>query len=316
MLRRLILLCPVALSACGEGRPAVEWPELIPAGIDLTFGTSPEDLARGIEQREQLTQARAVLLRDPTDETAIIWYGRRMAYLGYFDNAVEIYATGLELYPDSAKLLRHRGHRYITLRKLDQAARDYERAAELIRGQEDEVEPDGQPNSRNIPTSTLHTNIWYHYGLAQYLRGELESAATCYANCLSASTNHDMEVAARYWLYLTLERLGRSEQAEAVLEPLAAEWHIIENHAYHRLLRLYKGELGLDAFAAEKKGTTAAGTLGYGIARYHLIRGERERGAELLREVVAAGPSNAFGCIAAEADLQRAQASQAPATRR
>ena len=38
------------------------------------------------------------------------------------------------------------------------------------------IEPDGQPNARNIPTSTLNSNIYYHLGLAQYLKGEFEAA--------------------------------------------------------------------------------------------------------------------------------------------
>mgnify|MGYP006178114509 CR=1 FL=1 len=49
---------------------------------------------------------------------------------------------------------------------------DLERAASLVRGRPDEVEPDGAPNRFNIPTSTLQSNIWYHLGLAYYMRGE------------------------------------------------------------------------------------------------------------------------------------------------
>src|SRR5678816_2058388 len=92
--------------------------------------------------------------REPSAEN-IVWLGRRTAYLGKFQEAIDVFTGGTRLY-------RHRGHRFITVRNLLRAQEDLERAAELIKAQPDEVEPDGQPNARGIPTSTLHSNIWYH----------------------------------------------------------------------------------------------------------------------------------------------------------
>src|SRR5215213_4686900 len=54
--------------------------------------------------------------------------------------------------PDDPRLYRHRGHRYITVRDLGPAILDFEKAARLIEGRPDEVESDGLPNSKNIPT--------------------------------------------------------------------------------------------------------------------------------------------------------------------
>ena len=50
---------------------------------------------------------------------------------------------------------RHRGHRYISIRQLDNAISDFEHAASMIDGQPNEIEPDGMPNARGIPVSTL-----------------------------------------------------------------------------------------------------------------------------------------------------------------
>ena len=44
----------------------------------------------------------------------------------------------------------------------------------LVAAKPDEVEPDGAPNARGIPRSTLQSNIWYHLGLAQYLAGDFD----------------------------------------------------------------------------------------------------------------------------------------------
>ena len=52
-------------------------------------------------------------------------------------------------------------------------------------------------------------------------------------------------------------------------------------------------------------GASQVSQVGYGVANWYLVNGERERALELMREIVA-GPSwAAFGRIASEADLAR-----------
>ena len=46
----------------------------------------------------------------------------------------------------------------------------------------------------------------------------------------------DLLVATSHWLYMTLRRLGRDDEARQVLKPIHADMYIIENHSYHRLL--------------------------------------------------------------------------------
>ena len=89
---------------------------------------------------------------------------------------------------------------------------DLKKAAELTKGKPDEVEPDGQPNARNIPTGTLQFNIWYHLGLAQYLTGRNKDALHSYLECLKVSKNPDALVATTHWLYMTLRRLNRPQR--------------------------------------------------------------------------------------------------------
>ena len=60
---------------------------------------------------------------------------------------------------------------------------------------------------------------------------------------MDVSKNPDMLVATTYWYYLALARQGRSAEAAALLAPISAGMDIIENASYHRLLRLFKGEL-------------------------------------------------------------------------
>ncbi len=253
-----------------------------------------------------LAVAQANFDHDPDSEENLIWLGRRTAYLWQYKKAAEIYSDGLEKHPDSYKLLRHRGHRYISLRQFDKAVADYKRASELIAGVEDEVEPDGAPNKYNIPTGTSHFNIWYHYGLAHYLRGEFEEALRCYRECMKFSNNPDAQVATSDWLYMTLRRLGRKEEAQEVLEPITADMKILENDAYHKRLLMYKGEIAPDEILnLDEADALQIATYGYGVANWYFYNGDQEKAVEIYRKVLAGTYWAAFGYIAAEADLKR-----------
>lgn len=255
-----------------------------------------------------LVVARTAYDADPTDANAIIWLGRRLGYLWRYQEAIDVFAEGLEQHPDDARLYRHRGHRYITVRDFDRAVADLSHAASLIEGTEDEVELDGQPNAAGIPTSTLHTNIYYHLGLAHYLKGDFEAARAAYDACLAASGNNDMRVATADWLYMTLRRLGRDDDAAAVLEPIHADMEILENTSYHRRLLMYKGEATpaslLEVEAGDDADLTFA-TQGYGVGNWYLYNGQQAQAEETFRRVLDSGYWAAFGYIAAEADLHR-----------
>src|SRR5439155_9844842 len=135
--------------------------------------TSPP-LAPDVQKKreEELAQAQRDFDANPDSADAIIWLGRRTAYLGRYREAIGIFSEGIRKHPDDARMYRHRGHRYITVRRFRDAVKDLEFAALLIRGKPDEVEPDGQPNARNIPLGSLQSNIFYHLGLAYYLSGD------------------------------------------------------------------------------------------------------------------------------------------------
>ena len=62
--------------------------------------------------------AKKKYLENPNDPDALIWYGRRAAYLGQFEEAINTYTEGIRLHPQDARMLRHRGHRYISTRLL------------------------------------------------------------------------------------------------------------------------------------------------------------------------------------------------------
>ena len=65
----------------------------------------------------QLTEVQANFEVNPDSLDYIIWFGRRLAYLYHYKDAIRVYTEGLATHPDSYRLLRHRGHRYISIRK-------------------------------------------------------------------------------------------------------------------------------------------------------------------------------------------------------
>ncbi len=161
---------------------------------------------------------------------------------------------------------------------------------------------------RNIPTSTLHFNIWYHLGLAYYLTGQNQQALNSYRECLKVSKNPDALVATSHWLYMTLRRMNREPDALKVLEPISEGMEIIENDGYYRLLLMYKGAVSPEDLLAEtikQTGSAGSNSILYGIGNWYLYNGRRDDALNVFRQMISGDQWTSFGYIAAEADLKR-----------
>lgn len=264
------------------------------------------EATRDMEAR--LEEARERYRANPNDPEAAIWVGRRLAYPGRFREAIAFYTDALRKFPRDPRLYRHRGHRYITTRQFALAIRDLKTAARLTKGKPDELEPDGQPNARNTPTSTLQFNTWYHLGLAYYLTGDNRKALAAYRECLKVSNSPDRLVATSHWLYMTLRRLNRKREAAKVLAPIGPAMDIIENGGYHRLLLMYQGSVSPEALRDEAlKETSSAGSYSmlYGIGSWYLYNGNRTEATRVFQQILNGDQWTSFGYIAAEADMKR-----------
>ena len=259
------------------------------------------------EFETKLNEARKNVETDASADN-LIWLGRRTAYLGRYKDAIRIFTQGVEKFPDDARFLRHRGHRFITLRCFDLAIADLDRAAKLIKGKPDQVEPDGLPNARNIPTSTLQSNIWYHLGLAHYLKGDFKAALKAYREAAKVSTNPDMLVATTHWQYMTLRRLGRKKDATAIVAAIKPDLEVIENADYLKLIRLYQGKTTTEELLKEISGDVSAlskASIGYGLGNWFLYNDQRPEAEKIFREVILGNQWASFGHIAAEVELSR-----------
>lgn len=266
-------------------------------------------LSNSAEQKfiSELSEAEKKGAANPSSDN-LIWEARRLGYLGRYKDAIVKLSSAIKKFPKDARLYRHRGHRYITLRCFDDAIRDLELAGKLVKGKPDEVEPDGQPNAANTPTSTLQSNIWYHLGLAYYLKGDFKRAAGAYKEAMKVSKNNDMLAATSHWYYMTLRRLERNKDAERLLAPIDGDFEVIENADYLRLLRLYRDEVRQGALLndlGEKADTLGNASLGYGLGNWYLYNGDKDRALEIFRRITAGSQWASFGYIAAEAELTR-----------
>jgi len=199
-----------------------------------------------------------------------------------------------------------------------------------------EIEPDGAPNKLNIPLSNTQFNILYHYGLAHYLKGEFEQAEEIYKELLNNyCDNLDLFVATTDWLYMTLMRQEKKEEAEKLLNNILTEMkvletakeltevanaimldkildyktEIVENDSYYKRLLMYKGELAVEELFETDNDDVALSlaTQGYGVANWYLYNGDSDKAKEILEKVLDGTSWAAFGYIAAEADMKRLQ---------
>ena len=278
------------------------------AGPDGARGASDSPLPRALRPiPPDLAAAEAAWRAAPEDHDALIWYARRKGYAGDFEGAVALYTQGLAHTPDQPELLRHRGHRYLSLGRYQEARDDLLRAARLVEGQPDQVELDGAPNPYGIPRGTLHTNIWYHLGLACHLLERDEEAARAFAQCLAVAGNDDFRVAAAYWRVLALFHLDRQDEARALaLAYTGRPLELLESGDYALLLELLAGTSTRALGALEAAATPlASATLAYGTAMWLRYQDRDEEARARLASLIAFEPSSAFGRLAAEVELAR-----------
>lgn len=276
------------------------------AQTSITKPVLSETARKSLE--EKLASAKKIWQKDTTNADAIIWLGRRTAYLGEYIGAIDLFTRGIVIHPSDARMYRHRGHRYLTIRNFDKAIADFEKAAKLVKGKTDEIEPDGMPNAQNIPTSTLQTNIYYHLGLAYFLKGNFQKAIKTYEKCLTLSKNDDMYMATANWLNLVLQLARKSAKANQLLATINPNKILLESGDYLKILMLYKNHTGADELYAglqTENDNLSDATTAFGLAMYYHLNQQKEKSNLLIKKILAGNQWSSFGFIAAEAQINR-----------
>jgi tetratricopeptide (TPR) repeat protein len=240
------------------------------------------------DEKNEIAAAAEKLGADPKNIDLFIALGAVQAKFWRYREAIETYTRAIEIAPTDARLYRHRGHRYISTRQYGKAVADLSKAATL--------------NDRDY-------DIWYHLGLAHYLRFDFGQAEEAYRRCMLAaqkSGSDDSIVAVSDWLYMTYRRSGRHEDAKEVLARITPEMKVKENKSYFDRLLFYKGlKKESEIVNVEKATDLEIATVGYGLGNWYLYNGDRAKAEEYFKKIVAGKYWPAFGFIAAETELAR-----------
>jgi tetratricopeptide (TPR) repeat protein len=228
---------------------------------------------------------RAIAI-DPRLADAHLLRCRSLAALRRYDEALSACGVALTMQPGNPEALRDRGHYLLNTGQVDAALADLTAA---------------EPRSRD------DRGVFYHLGLARYLKGDYAHAATAYERCAGVSTTDSERIECEAWLLPSLLRAGRRQDARALLARVAVV--PVAGHAalYLDRLLLFKGLKTEAALAATmpSEGAVTETTVGYTLGLWHLVNGRTEAAREYFQRVVAAGLPTSWGARAAEAELRR-----------
>ncbi|MBC7894152.1 MAG: hypothetical protein H7066_02005 [Cytophagaceae bacterium] len=256
--------------------------------------------------------ADAALAASPDNADLLLAAGGARATAWRFREAIDVYSRGIALHPQDARFYRFRGHRYLTLRRFDEGARDLDRAAQL--------------DSTNF-------DVVYHQGLAHYLLGHYARSAdaygTClgfagndalrtreargefrqgYRSCMRIATNADDRVAMVDWAWRANRRAGRRAEADRLLGTITEGMTVNTNRSYYENLLMYKGLRTIDQVLGTTTGDSVRfSTSGYAVGSWLLLQGDTARARAMFERVASSPHWNGFGLIASEVELVRAR---------
>jgi tetratricopeptide (TPR) repeat protein len=257
-----------------------------------------------VTRRDNMLKAMEEYRRNPEDEPLLINYARTLAWYGRTRDALDLYSEGLRLHPTSYRLLRHRGHRYLSNRLFEKAVDDLGRSADLLEGQWASVsQPDEAAGHDASPRAYLRA-IWYHLGVALYMARDLPEAERALKRSMEVAADDDQRCASAYWLVNTLIRLNRAEEIPDVLEFVSADMEIDANLSYSELVMLHAGLRNLEETLDINDATHPRfATLGYGVSNWLRLQGREEDARALLQRILTTDAVMNFGFIAAEVQL-------------
>jgi tetratricopeptide (TPR) repeat protein len=281
----------VARESAGTGGEAVTQSESAQGALEVTSGLGRKLYA--LPDNDAVVAARKKLESDPKDTKLRLALSQAQAGRRQYGEAVQTCTKGLATSPDNVDLLIERGHRELGLRQFAAAQKDLERAASL---------------------DPKRIDVFYHLGLAHYFQGQFAAAADAFRKGLALAPDNDNVIDCSNWLYVSLRRANKPDDAARVLKRITPEMKNTEPHLafYLRLLRFYQGTMSEEQVLPQKptdlndlEGELAFDTVAYGVGNWHLYSHDPDRAEELFRQVVTGNAWNAWGFVGAETDLAR-----------
>jgi tetratricopeptide (TPR) repeat protein len=255
------------------------------SGLGRKLYALPDDKA--------VLSGRKQLAADPKNAGLALAVSQAEAGQRQYREAIATCTKALEFAPKDAGLYLERGHRELGLREFARATRDLEQAAAL---------------------DPKKMEIFYHLGLAHYFQGQFDAAADSFRKALSLAPNNDGVIDASNWLYVSLRRAGKQQEAAQALKRITPDMKNIEPHYYFylRLLRFYQGAISEKDVLPPKpanpndvESELSFDTIAYGVGNWKLYNHDVNGAKELFTHVVEGNAWNAWGFVGAETDLVR-----------
>ena len=242
---------------------------------------------------DAIVAARKKLAADPRNVSLVLALSQAQAGRRQYREAIATCTRGLAFAPNNADLFIERGHRELGLREFRIAERDLAHAASI--------------NPRKL-------DAFYHLGLSHYFQGEFSSAAASFRRALALAKNDDSVIDCTNWLYVSLRRAGRAQDAAQILKRITPDVKNTEPHLlfYLRLLRFYQGSLTEQALLPPKpadpndtEAELSFDTVTFGVGNWHLYNNhDAKRATELFQQVVTGNAWNAWGFVGSETALK------------
>jgi tetratricopeptide (TPR) repeat protein len=289
-----------------------------------TTGPNPVNVAPTDKLLRAVAEAKGAYESNLTIDSAT-WYGRLLGYQGLMREAIQVYSAGLKKFPDSAKLLRHRAHRYFNLREFDRSIEDGLRSAKLYENQPLEREklgPDYFPSTPDV----VQFYLYYHLGQAYLAKHQYPEAANWFGRAREVGVgvgDASSITAATYWQYLALARGTQFDAAAALLDGYTMDLvdlkDNIESNNYFDGLQLFKHRRDPAAFFDDKDSGKAFSTsdgikssTSYSLANYYIIQGRSDEAKAHLRRAMQIDTWSFFARVQAEADWLLLYGSEKP----
>jgi len=254
------------------------------------------------DEKGTVTAAEKALSADPKNPDLTLKLALAHAGIREYRESIAICTRGLKMAPENVGLLLERGHREVGLREFVKARADLERAAKI-----DPKNPE----------------IYYHLGLSHYFTGEFAEAAEAWRHAVENAPTLDSRINSSNWLYASLRRAGKKEDAEKALATITPEMKNTEPHTffYLSLLRFFQGRMPeADAVppqpapgSKDDEPELRFDTVGYGVGNWYLYNGNPAKAQEYFRKVVQGRVWMTRGYIGSEIEVARAEKKGKPA---
>lgn len=234
--------------------------------LNISHYRTPAEGAELQRLQAALDQAEKAVDANPEDASAQRAYGHALENLWRYHDAITAYSNAIAQEVRDPAAYIDRGRAFLILRWYEPARTDLDRAIEL---------------------APSNYEARYQRALAYYFQQDFDNTLGALREAIRLASTEDQRATAAFWSYITLKRLGHSEEADAILTRARADANVGEAKPYNTALLFFKGERTAAQLQQQmKSGERAAAILGYALAMNELFQGNDEAAMEQWQALV------------------------------